>query len=79
MYIMIGTRPDISFAVGCLGQFLINPGRRHWEQALRVLNYLRGARDLVISYSQNSTNGLILQGFSDSDWAGENDGSRSIS
>jgi hypothetical protein len=33
-------------------------------------------RNLVISYSQNSTNGLTLQGFSDSDWAGEKDGSR---
>jgi len=79
MYIMIGTRPDISFAVGCLSRFLINPGKRHWEQALRVLNYLRGTRDLVISYSRNSKGGLTLQGFSDSDWAGEKDGSRSTS
>ena len=79
MYIMIGTRPDISFAVGCLSRYLINPGKRHWDQALRVLNYLRGTRDLVISYSQHSTNGLTLRGFSDSDWAGEKDGSRSTS
>src|SRR5258706_6008555 len=79
MYVMIGTCPDISFAIGCLSRYLINPGKRHWDQALRVLNYLRGTRDLVISYSQNSANSLTLQGFSDSDWAGEKDGSRSTS
>ena len=50
MYIMIGTHPDISFAIGCLSRFLVNPGKCHWEQALRVLNYLRGTCDLVILY-----------------------------
>src|SRR5258706_7040591 len=60
MYIMIGTCPNISFAVGCLSRYLINPGKRHWDQALRVLNYLRGTWDLVISYSQHLSNGLTL-------------------
>src|SRR5258706_8974172 len=27
MYVMIGTRPDISFAIGCLSRYLINPGK----------------------------------------------------
>ena len=75
MYVMISTRPDISFAVGCLSRYLINPGKRHWDQAIRVLNYLRGTRNLVVSYSQDSASGLTLRGFSDSDWAGEKDGS----
>ncbi len=42
MYIMIGTCPDISFAIGCLSWYLINPGKQHWDQALHILNYLRG-------------------------------------
>ena len=79
MYIMIGTRPDISFAVGCLSRYLINPGKPHWDQALRILNYLRATRNLVVSYSRNSIGSLTLRGFSDSDWAGEKDGSRSTS
>src|SRR5258706_1144825 len=54
MDIMIGTCPDISFAVGCLSHYLINPGKLDWDQALRVLNYLRGTRSLVITYSRNS-------------------------
>ena len=60
MYVMIGTCPNIAFAVGCLSQYLINPGRQHWDQALHVLNYLRSTWNLVISYLQNSTNGLTL-------------------
>ena len=76
MYIMIGTRPDISFVVGCLSQYLINPGKPHWDQALRILNYLRATWNLVISYSQNLIGSLMLRGFSDSDWVGEKDGSR---
>src|SRR5258706_4184750 len=79
MYIMIGTRPNISFAVSYLSRYLINPGKWHWDQALCVLNYLRGTRSLVITYSRNSKGGLTLWGFSDSDWAGERDGSRSTS
>ena len=42
MYIMIGTCPNIAFAVGCLSQYLINPGRQHWDQVLHVLNYSEG-------------------------------------
>ena len=60
MYIMISTCPDISFAVGCLSQYLINPGKPHWDQALHVLNYLRATRNLVVSYSRNSIGGLTL-------------------
>ena len=40
MYVMISTCPDITFAVGCLSRYLINPGKQHWDQALCVLNYL---------------------------------------
>lgn len=31
MYASVGTRPDISFAVSTLSQFLDNPGQAHWE------------------------------------------------
>ena len=37
MYAAIGTRPDITYAVTALSQYLQNPGRAHWEQAKRVI------------------------------------------
>ena len=36
MYASVGTRPDISFAVSTLSQFLDNPGQAHWEAVKRV-------------------------------------------
>jgi hypothetical protein len=48
MYAAIGTRPDIAFTVGVLSRFLSNPGRLHWNEAKRVLVYLRGTSNYLI-------------------------------
>lgn len=37
------TRPDISFAVSIVSQFLNSPRDTHWEAALRILKYIKGA------------------------------------
>jgi len=41
-YIAVATRPDISFAVGCLASVLDCYRPEHWSAALRVLQYLKG-------------------------------------
>lgn len=41
MYLMIGSRPDIAYAVTKLAQYSSKPAIRHWNGALRVLRYLR--------------------------------------
>jgi hypothetical protein len=95
MYAAIGTRPDIAFAVGALSRFLGNPGRRHWNEAKRVLAYLKGTSNYVIRYSSNTLptgevigysrgvgmkpTGGSIEGFCDSDWAGCVDTRRSTS
>ena len=40
MYLMVGTRPDLAQPLSVLSQFLVNPGRVHWEAALRLLAYV---------------------------------------
>jgi transposase InsO family protein len=40
------TRPDISFAVNRLSQFLRDPSESHWQAGLRILNYLITTKDL---------------------------------
>jgi len=86
MYAAIGTRPDISFAVGALSCFLSNPGRCHWNEAKQVLIYLKSTSHYAIWYSSNMSppgrvigysHGMAMkpvespiEGFSDSDWAG---------
>ena len=46
MYLSIGTRPDIAFAVNHLCCFLDCFGQAHWEAAKRIVHYLKGSRDL---------------------------------
>ena len=45
MYVAIATRPDISFAVSCLSQFLENLGEAHWQAVKHVFHYLAGTWD----------------------------------
>jgi hypothetical protein len=68
MYAAQGTRPDISFAVSFLSQFMQNPGRPHWEAVKRIFRYLKGTKNvcLVIGGSQKG-----LEAFSDADWASQ--------
>ena len=37
LWASLGTRPDISFAVNILSQFVDKPSASHWEAAKRVL------------------------------------------
>eukprot|EP00253_Pinus_taeda_P033667 PITA_33667 len=36
------TRPDLSFVVGLVAQFIQNPRESHWKVAKRILRYVRG-------------------------------------
>jgi len=68
MYVAIATRPDISFAVSCLSQFLENPGEAHWQAVKRMFRYLAGTRDQVLTYG---TEQHELQGYTDTDGASQ--------
>ncbi|KAG6427327.1 hypothetical protein SASPL_111569 [Salvia splendens] len=71
------TRPDITFAVNKLSQFLANPCSEHLLAGERVLKYLKGTLGHDLFYSANSDSTLSI--FSDADWAGCPDTRRSIS
>ena len=45
LYIQIGTRPDISFAVSHLAQYASNPSSQHMRLAKYILAYLVGTVD----------------------------------
>ncbi|XP_019260263.1 PREDICTED: uncharacterized protein LOC109238284 [Nicotiana attenuata] len=61
------TRPDISFDVQCLSQFMYAPKTSHLEAALRVIRYLKKNPGLGILMS--STGFTKLQAYCDADWA----------
>lgn len=73
MFLSICTRPDISCAVSVLSQFLEEPQQCHVTAAKRILRYLKGTIGLGIKYSGSSP----LVGFSDADYAGDEESRRS--
>jgi hypothetical protein len=68
MYIALATRPDIAFAVTALSRYNETPLQMHLTAAKRVLRYLKGTIELELHFGDNQQ--TILEGFTDSDWAG---------
>ena len=68
MYLAVGTRPDIAFAVGRLAQFVETPTKSLWVAVKRVLRYISGTRSLGVLYRASKP--LSPVGYSDSDWGG---------
>ena len=69
-YLSQCTRPDITYTVGILSQFLENPGLKHWQAFKRCLRYLKGTQSLGLEYVKSEDFNLV--GYTDSSWA-END------
>src|SRR6266404_6252899 len=69
LYIMLGTRPDIAYAVTKLAQFAANPSEEHLNRALYICRYLLGTADYALIYDGKSDGGLIA--YADSDWASD--------
>lgn len=59
------TRPDISFAVNKLSQFLKSPTELHWQACKRVLRYIKG----TISHGLQAAAKFSLECYADADWA----------
>lgn len=69
LYIMLGTCPDIAFAVTKLAQQSANPSQDHLDKALYICRYLKGTRDYRLEYECNSDLGLYA--YTDADWGSD--------
>ncbi|CAL1409757.1 unnamed protein product [Linum trigynum] len=65
---LAATRPDISYAVQIVSQYMAAPQVDHLAAAHRILRYLQGTRDVGMFFP--STGNPILRAYSDSDFAG---------
>ena len=59
LYLMLGTHPDIAFAVIKLSQFSANPSKEHYEWAKYICCYLAGTKDYIMVFDGNTNEGLI--------------------
>jgi hypothetical protein len=72
------TRPDVSFAVNKLSQFMHSPTNTHWILVKRILCYLLGKLNKGLLLRRDSPCSLHafadkLHAFLDADWAGKKD------
>ena len=61
------TRPDLTYAIHTLSQFMHCPREDHWLAALKVVRYLKGTLGQRIIFSSKSS--FHFTGWCDSDWA----------
>ena len=69
LYIAINTRPDVAIATSILGRKVSKPTILDWNEAKRILKYLKSTQDLKLTLS-SCTFGKI-NCYVDADWAGE--------
>jgi histone deacetylase 1/2 len=74
------TRPEISYAVNKVCQFMSAPKETHWVAVKRILRYLKGTIDLGLQIFPTAIDHpLPLKVFCDADWASDPDDRRSTS
>jgi transposase InsO family protein len=74
IYLMTGTRPDLSWIISKLSQFLEKPTTTHVTAVKRVLRYIKSTKSYSLTFTPSD--GTLL-GYSDSDWGGDLDERRS--
>jgi hypothetical protein len=74
MYVMVCTRPNIAHAVEFVSRFMNNLGKEQWEAVKWILRYLRGTSTHALYFGGSD---IFLQGYVDSDMAGDKDNRRS--
>ena len=73
---MLGTRPDITYAVTKLAQFAANPLKEHMSKAQYICRYMNRTPNYLLVYDGSGDEGIIA--FTDSDWAADPIKRRSI-
>ncbi|KAI5725973.1 hypothetical protein M8J77_022339 [Diaphorina citri] len=67
MYLMLATRPDLSFCINFFSRYQNNYCEQLWQSLKRVLRYIKGTRDFGLIYEKSSED-IILDAYVDSDW-----------
>lgn len=68
MFAQTCTWPDIGFTIGMLVWYQSNLGMDHWKATKKVLRYLQGTKDYMLTYGRSDH--LKVVGYSYSNYAG---------
>ena len=67
---LLNSRPDLTYSVNYLSRFMSKPSSEHMNAAKRVLRYIKGTSSFGLRYERGMKKHFV-QGFSDSDFAGD--------
>ena len=76
LYLTLGTRLDIAYAVIKLSQYSVNPSKLHMNAARHIMKYLARSTKYKLVFDSKSTVSEPIT-FTDSDWASDEDNRRS--
>jgi hypothetical protein len=68
IYLVIWTRSDLAYTVSYLSQFLATPSKSHLTAAKHLLRYIKGNKDLKVSFPHMHGSEITLEGCSNSDY-----------
>jgi hypothetical protein len=74
MYVMVCTSQNIAHVVVVVRRYMNNIGKEHWEEVKWILRYLRGTSTHALCFGGSY---IVLQGYVDSNMAGDKDSRRS--
>jgi len=63
LWLSLGTRPDISYAVSQVAKFNDCYGEKHWEAVKKIFRYLKGTLKLGLKFSSIDHSGEFLERF----------------
>lgn len=75
---LLATRPDLAYAICLIARYMERPTEMHFAAAKRILRYLKGSLQYGILYRKGELS-CELEGWSDSDYAGDVDDRKSTS
>jgi hypothetical protein len=75
MYVMISTRPDVSYALSATSRYQSDPGESHWTKVKNILKYFRRTKDVFLVYGGEEE--LTVTGYTDASFQIDKDESKS--
>jgi hypothetical protein len=63
MYVVLCTRPDVSYALSATGRYQSNYGEAHWIIVKNILKYLKRTKEAFLVFGGEEE--LIVKGYSD--------------
>jgi hypothetical protein len=77
MYVILCTRPDVSYALSVTSRYQPNSYMEHWNAVKNILKYLRRTKNMFLVYGGDSE--LVISGYTYVSFQTDRDDSRSQS